>query len=73
MYIFNGACSIWYNAPQNINEYHYIWGSDLRECGLKGFGLVRVYCFAFCFLVLHFVVLSIDCVVCFARRFSSHE
>ena len=32
------------NAPQNINEYHYIWGSDLREFGLKGFGVEKVYC-----------------------------
>ena len=31
-------------ALQNINEYHYIWGSDLQEFGLKGFGLTRVYC-----------------------------
>ena len=36
---------ILFNAPQNINEYHYIWGSDLREIGLKGFGLARVYCY----------------------------
>ena len=33
-----------FNAPRNINEYHYIWSSDLREFGLKGFGLARVYC-----------------------------
>ena len=35
---------ILFNALQNVNEYHYIWGSDLREFGLKGFGLTRVYC-----------------------------
>ena len=30
---------ILFNAPQNINEYHYIWGSDLREFG---FARVRI-------------------------------
>ena len=32
---FNGAY-ILFNAPQHINEYQYIWGSDLREFGYKG-------------------------------------
>ena len=27
-----------------MNEYHKMWGSDLRGFGLKGFGLARVYC-----------------------------
>ena len=40
----NTELTILFNAPININEYQYIWGSDLREFGLKGFGLVRVYC-----------------------------
>ena len=40
---FNGAIfHILFNAPQNINEYYYIWDSDLREFRLKGFGLERV-------------------------------
>ena len=43
MCTFSMEHHILFNAPQNINEYHYIWGSDLREFGLKGFGLARVY------------------------------
>ena len=44
MYIFNGAYSIFYLMHHNINEYNYIWGSNLGEFRLKGFGLARVYC-----------------------------